>query len=315
MNCKKIFTNPVGIVVIAVICNIMWGSAFPFIKIGYQLFGITDKVSDKMLFAGERFFLSGILLLLTYLLINRRFPKPAKENVLAVAGLGLIQTTLQYLFFYVGVSNTTSANGSIVNSTSVFFSVILAHFIYVDDKMNLQKMVGCILGFCGVFMITIGDGSAGFAWNGEGLIMVAACSSAIGSIITKKLTKKEDSWVITAYNLAFGGFILILLGKGSGGSLTQASGKGILVLLYLAMLSAVTFTLWAMLLQYNNVSQICIYNFVIPVAGTILSAIMLKENVFKPSYLVSLVLLCGGIYIVNHSQFKMFQKKQKCSYK
>ena len=218
-----------------------------------------------------------------------------------MAILGIVQTTLQYIFFYIGVSNTTSTNGSIVNSTSVFLSVILAHFIYANDKMNLQKVFGCIVGFCGVFLVTIGgDGSATFVWNGEGFIFIAAFTSAVGSIIAKKATKKDESWAITAYNLAFGGSILILLGLGSGGSLQEVSGKGIAVLLYLAILSAVAFTLWAMLLKFNNVGEICIYNFIIPVAGTILSGVMLKDDIFKLQYLVSLLLVCIGIFFVNH---------------
>lgn len=311
MNSKKILSNPVWVVVIAVICNVLWGSAFPFIKVGYDLFQITDKVSDKMLFAGVRFFLSGVILLVAYVVKNRRCPKLHRENVTTVATLAVVQTTLQYIFFYVGVSNTTSANGSIVNSTSVFLSVILAHFLYANDKMNLQKVIGCIIGFMGVFAVTLGKGSVQFAWNGEGFIIIAALTSAIGSIITKEATKKDESWSITGYNLAFGGLVLILLGLGSGGRLQAINGEGIAVLLYLAMLSAVAFTLWAMLLQYNNIGKICIYNFVIPVSGTILSGIMLKDDIFKSRYLVSLILVCAGIYTVNHSEFLLFQKKSK----
>ena len=102
MNVKgqKILTNPVWVVIIAVFCNVLWGSAFPFVKIGYELFQITTSVSDKLLFAGVRFFLSGVMLLVGYLLIYRKLPSLHKDNIQNVVSLGIVQTTFQYIFFY-----------------------------------------------------------------------------------------------------------------------------------------------------------------------------------------------------------------------
>lgn len=301
MKARKVLTNPVWIVVIAVLCNILWGSAFPFIKIGYDLFHITTNVNDKLLFAGVRFLSSGIILLVVYLLVYKKIPRLHKENIHNVVSLGIVQTTLQYIFFYIGVSNTTSTNGSIVNSMNVFLSAILAHFVYTNDKMNLRKSIGCLLGFGGVIFVTLGQGSAQFSMFGEGFIIVADLMFAIGSVISKKATKTDESWVVTAYNLALGGAILVGLGMFSGGSLHIITVKGCFVLLYLALLSAVSFTLWAMLLKYNNIGKICIYNFVIPIAGTLLSGLMLKENILQIRYLISLILVCAGIFIVNRS--------------
>lgn len=299
MKSRKILTNPVWIVLIASLCNILWGSAFPFIKIGYEEFRITTQVSQKLLFAGVRFFMSGVLLLITYVIMYRKCPKLKKNNVKTVAELGLVQTTFQYIFFYIGLSNTTATNGSIVNSMNVFLSAILAHFVYTNDKMNTQKWLGCFLGFMGVLSATIGQGTMRFTLQGEGFIIIADLMFAIGSVISKKATKEDDSMTVTAVNLVFGGVILILAGLFGGGTLTQITVKGCVVLFYLAALSAVSFTLWAMLLKYNPIGKICIYNFVNPVSGTLLSGIMLKENILQIKYLLSLILVSAGICIVN----------------
>lgn len=296
---KKILTSPVWVAIIAVLCNVLWGSAFPFVKKGYELFQITSSVSDKLLFAGVRFFLSGILLLSGYLILFQKAPRIHRENIRNVAMLGIVQTTFQYIFFYIGLSNTTSANGSIVNSTNVFLSAILAHFVYTNDKMNIRKAVGCLIGFCGVIFVTLGQGSVRFSLNGEGFIMVSGFMFAVGSVISKKATKEDESWVVTAYNLFLGGSILVVAGLALGGSLHTITMKGSLVLLYLAFLSAISFTLWTLLLTYNNIGKICVSNFVIPVAGTLLSGLILKENILKIRYLVSLLCVCTGIFIVN----------------
>jgi len=299
MKNDKIMTNPIWVVVLAVLCNVLWGSAFPFVKLGYEAFNITTEVSDKILFAGARFFISGVILFLAYVLIHRTMPKLKKENLKTVGELGIIQTTAQYIFFYIGLSHTSAANGSIVNSMNVFISAILAHIIYTNDKMNLRKWIGCIIGFAGVLMVTLGQGRANFSWNGEGFIIVANFAFAFGSVLAKKATQLDDSVSVTAYNLAFGGAVLILLGLVMGGSLHQVTGKGIAILIYLSCLSAISFALWTMLLQYNSIGKICIYNFVIPIAGTLLSGLVLHENILQVRYGFSLVLVTAGICIVN----------------
>lgn len=302
MKAQKIFTNPIWIIIIASLCNILWGSAFPVIKIGYELFHITTSVSDKLLFAGIRFFLSGLILLFAYLLLYRQVPSIHKGNIQTVAALGIVQTTFQYIFFYIGVSNTTSTNGSIVNSMNVFLSAIVAHFVYTNDKMNLRKSIGCLLGFAGVIFVTLGQGSVRFSMDGEGFIVIADLMFAFGSVISKKATKADDSWTVTAYNLVLGGGVLIVLGLFCGGSLHTVTAKGCVTLLYLALLSAISFTLYAMLIKYNNIGKICIFNFVNPIAGTLLSGLMLKENILQVRYLVSLVLVCTGIFVVNRTK-------------
>lgn len=302
MKAQKIFTNPIWIIIIASLCNILWGSAFPVIKIGYELFHITTSVSDKLLFAGVRFFSSGLILLFAYLLLYRQVPSIHKGNIRTVVTLGIVQTTLQYIFFYIGVSNTTSTNGSIVNSMNVFLSAIVAHFVYANDKMNLRKSIGCLLGFAGVIFVTLGQGSVRFSMDGEGFIVIADLMFAFGSVISKKATKADDSWTVTAYNLVLGGAVLIVLGLFCGGSLHTVTVKGCVTLLYLALLSAISFTLYAMLIKYNNIGKICIFNFVNPIAGTLLSGLMLKENILQVRYLVSLVLVCTGIFVVNRTK-------------
>lgn len=73
------------------------------------------------------------------------------------------------------------------------------------------------------------------------------------------------------------------------------------MLCYLVLLSSVAFSLWSQLLKYNKVGTIAIYNFLIPVAGTLLSALFLHENIFEWRYAIALVLVCCGIFLVNHS--------------
>jgi drug/metabolite transporter (DMT)-like permease len=73
----------------------------------------------------------------------------------------------------------------------------------------------------------------------------------------------------------------------------------ILLLIYMAFLSAVAFTLWTTLSKYNKISRVAIYNFLTPVFVTFLSSLFLGENLFTWYNLLALILVCAGIYIVN----------------
>lgn len=287
---------------LAVVTTLLWGSAFPCIKIGYALFRIEDAdLFSKILFAGYRFALAGILVLLLALPFNRRIPLPRKSERKGILLLGLVQTALQYAFFYIGLAYTTAVKSSILYSVNTFIAVILAGFFFPNERPDIKKGLGCLSGFIGVIVINL-KGSAmgsGFSPMGEGMILLAAASFGIGALISKKTTQEGDVISVTGYQLLFGGFVLILLGLLGNGRLAVYSAHGIWMLVYLALLSAVSFTIWTILLKYNEVGRITIYNFLIPIFGVILSAALIGESILEPRIIAALLLVCAGIFIVN----------------
>lgn len=300
MNREKLFTNKINIIIIATICTFLWGSAFPAVKLGYEIFNISSSDTySKFIFAGYRFFLAGIIVLIIKFLRKENIFDINKKDLKEISILGVIQTTFQYIFFYLGLTYTTGVRGSIINGTGTFFSILLAHFIYKNDKLSFNKVIGCIIGFLGVVLANIGalNGDS-FTIKGEGFILIASLILSISSIYSKKISQNKDAYTVTGYQLLIGGFILSILGYLLGGSLTNFNIKSISLLIYMAFLSAIAFALWAQLLKYNKVSAISIFNFLIPVFGTILSGIILKENIFNVKILISLILVCLGIFLV-----------------
>ncbi len=296
-----LFTKPWAIVLFAVLCTFLWGSAFPGVKIGYEIFSILeDDAMSKMVFAGIRFLAAGVLVVLFGSLVQKRPLYPRRRNLIDIAVLGLVQTTLQYIFFYIGLSHITGVKGSILNATSAFFAVILAHFFYRGERLTAQKLTGCIVGLAGVFICNLGgDLGGGFAFTGEGFMVLAAGASAVGALLNKRAVQRGDSMMVTGYNLAFGGAVLLLIGLLGGGRLPAGGWQGFLVLAYLALLSAAAFSIWSVLLRYNPIGKICIYQFLIPIFGALLSALFLGESVLEWKYLAALCLVSGGIALVN----------------
>ncbi|NLL29670.1 MAG: DMT family transporter [Clostridiales bacterium] len=303
MDKSRFYTKRINIIVLAAICTFLWGSAFPSIKVGYELFNISaNNVGGKLIFAGYRFLLAGLFVLLMQIVRKKDIFKISMKDLKEVTILGLSQTSLQYIFFYIGLTYTTGVRGSIINGTSTFFSILLAHYIYKNDKLSSNKIIGFILGFIGVVIINLGGSSVlegSFSFKGEGFIMIAAFLISISSIYGKKISQNKDASTVTGYQLTIGGLALIILGYILGGHLSNFTVKSTLLLIYMALLSSVAFALWSQLIKYNKVGVISVYNFLIPVFGTILSAIVLKENIFDLKILIALILVCAGIYLVN----------------
>ncbi|HEM8612712.1 TPA: DMT family transporter [Citrobacter amalonaticus] len=286
----------------AAFCCLLWGSAYPAIKSGYEIFQIAaDDIPSKIVFAGYRFLFAGPLLLLLAIAQRKPIGRLSSRQFGQLTLLGVTQTSLQYIFFYIGLAFTTGVKGSIMNATGTFFSVLLAHFIYQNDKLSYNKTLGCILGFTGVMVVNFNSGLLDFNFTlaGDGSIVLAAFILSAATLYGKRLSQTVDPTVMTGYQLGIGGLVLVIGGYVFGGTLAVHGLASVAILGYLTLLSSVAFALWSILLKYNRVGMIAPFNFLIPVSGAVLSAIFLGENILEWKYAIALVLVCSGIWWVN----------------
>ena len=295
-----LFRNRRFVIGMAVLCCLLWGSAFPAVKAGYALLHVakTDTAS-QMLFAGWRFLAAGLILLVLAVL-NRKPVAIPRAEVGRIVGLGLLQTTVQYVFFYVGLAHATGVKSSIMNATGAFFGVILAHFLFKDDRLTPRKIAGCLLGFAGVLAVNLGGKGLDFEFSllGEGFVVVAAFVLAAASIWGKAISQKIDPMVMTGWQLAIGGTALLAIGEVAGGRLGGFDIRSLTLLAYMAGLSAAAFALWSLLIKHNPVGMLAVFNFLIPVFGVLLSAVFLHEPGLAWKNAAALALVCGGIWLV-----------------
>lgn len=298
---SDLFTRRSWVFALATLCCALWGSAYPAIKSGYALLGVQPSdTAAQMLFAGLRFVLAGLLVAIVAAGLKKSLFSLESRQMFQIALLGLFQTTCQYVFFYIGLAHASGVKSSIMNATGVFFSVLLAHFIYANDRLDLRKALGCLVGFLGVVVVNLGRGRLGFDFSlfGEGFVCLAAFVLSAASIYGKKLSHGIDPMVMTAWQLFIGGIALVLIGFLGGGHLGNFGPAATALLLYLGLLSAVAFALWSLLLKHNPVGLIAAFNFLIPVSGVLLSALFLGESFLNWNNAAALVLVCVGIRLV-----------------
>lgn len=218
-----------------------------------------------------------------------------------VALLGLTQTAIQYVFFYIGLAHASGVKSSIMNATGVFFSVVLAHFIYANDRLSSRKTMGCLIGFLGVVVVNLSGGASltfEFSLLGEGFVTIAAFVLAAASIYGKRVSRRLDPLIMTGWQLFIGGGVLAVVGLAGGAQLEGLNAGSGALLFYMALLSSVAFAVWSLLLKHNPVGLIAAFNFLVPVFGSLFSAALLGESLIHWSNLAALVLVCAGIWFV-----------------
>lgn len=300
---QSIFQQPVWVVVFALTAAIAWGWAYPLIKLGFGEWGISqDMTGSKMLFAGIRFAISGFIILAIAKSSHKSFKISNSWDWVYIIAFAMLNTTLHYTFFYIGLSHSEGARAAILNSLGTFMLVLLACMFFKSDKLTSRKLIGCIIGFIGILTLNIGSGSSGdFTLIGDGMIILNALCSAFAGLMTRGVSRRVDIVVGTGYSLAFGGILLIIPGLASGGTLPSISLNGMIILSLLITISTLGFTLYNKLLSCNPVGKVAIFNSLIPVVGAITSCLCLDEP-FYWKYLIAAILATTGIYIINKSK-------------
>ena len=302
MHSKDPLTRGTIVFALALIACLLWGSAFSMIKLGYRFLSI-GGTADQILFAGLRFTLAGILTVVIGKGIFKGSFLPKRSALPCVAWLSLFQTILQYTLFYVSLAHLSGVRGSIINGTGTFWAILVACLIFKQEQLTARKLAGCAIGFLGILLVNLSGLHAGASFSvlGDGFMILSTIASSVSAALLRQFGSREAPYLLSGWQFFFGGLILTAAGWIAGGRFGAVTMQGIGILIYLALVSAVAYGLWALLLAHNPVSKVQIYFFVTPVAGVFLSAWLLGEKNQALGWPALLALICVslGIYIVN----------------
>lgn len=302
----SVIRRPLVICLLAAFCCLLWGSAFPAVKLGYSLLGISSAdTAGQLVFAGLRFFLAGLMTVLLQSLFLRRLALPSRRALPRAVKLGLLQTFMQYALFYVGMAHTSGVKGAVIMATHVFFAILISSRVFKYERLSGRKLLGCLCGFCGVVLINLsGSGlGGGFSLLGDGGVLLAALVNGLSVSLFKKYADGENALTLCGCQFVVGGGLLLAAGLCLGGRLPHLTLPAALLLGYMVLLSAAAQAIWSVLTKYNPVGRVAVYGFLNPVFGVLLSALLLQEGqqIFTLYGLAALVLVCAGILVVNRS--------------
>ncbi len=300
LNKENLLTWPPAVMFLAFVCALLWGSAFPLVKQGFEVLNIQHNTGGKLYFAAYRFLIAGFMIFVWVAASGKSIFLPGKKDYLPIFMVGLLQTTLQYIFFYIGLSNTTGVKASIIVGSGSIFLMLFTHLWFKEDPVTLKKIMGIVLGFAGIVLVNLKRGGLDFEFTffGEGFILLTALSSTLAMVIVKKVSNRIYPPLMSAWQLCMGAVMLFFLALGfESPAVLVFSKKAAWLLLYLSFLSAAAFSIWYVLVKYNRLTSMAVYRFLIPVCGAFLSAMLIQNEHLHWLNLASLVLVCAGMIL------------------
>lgn len=279
------------------VCALLWGSAFPCIKLVYQEWksaGIEASVTDLWWFAGVRFTIAGAVLLL----ISKQPLKDLRASSPKLLALfTLTQTTGQYLFFYFALSLATGSLSSLIISTGSFWWLLLAPLILKTPWPSRWQWLAILIGAVGVTVATYAPGqqSSG-SILGVVSMLIATLLGALGVITFSQLKPTIGPRAGTGFSLFAGGLILLIVGAPAfADAASLLSPKIIGLTLWLAFVSAAAFTLWNHLSTLHPVNLLASYRFLIPVCGIAESLLFIPGEKATPGLFVGGLLVLASL--------------------
>ncbi len=299
---RNIFSNKITAVILAMIVSILWGTLFPTIKIGYRAFGIDNtRVASILLFAGMRFLISGIILVSADSIKKKRLCLPDKGQFLSVFIVSMLTVVVHYALTYTGLSLAESSKSSVLKQIAFLVVPGIAFLFRKEDHFSLRKVFAAVLGFAAVIAVNLEDTSFVIG-VGEILIILASFSSMFGQMISKNVYDKHDPAYIVAHSQLFGGIVLVAAGVLFGGRIGTVTPQSIAVLGYICFASITANLLWNTLIKYNDMSKLAVLKSMDPLFASLFSALLLGENVWKPTYLLAVACIVLAIAVSNYKR-------------
>ncbi len=293
-------------ILLTLLVMLLWGSLFPMVKLGYSAYSISTT-GDILLFAGVRFTICGFIISLFATLTDKKSFKNAKGSLVPILLSGLFAIILHYGFTYTGLILTDSSKTAIIKQIGALLYVCFSFVFFKEDKPTATKIIGVALGFIGIIAINWGNG--GISFNiGDLLIILASFCTVFSNVISKKALINVKPITLTGISQFFGGVVLLIAGLALGGKMAFDISKWY-IFAYICIASIFSYCIWFGVVKSGELSKLFIIKFAEPVFACVFGALLLGENIFKPQYLVALLLICGGIILSNKSTST---KKQPC---
>ena len=299
---RPFFASKRNVTLTAIGYTFLWGLAFPLVKLCMEGFGIaSDGQASKCLAAGLRFALSGLLTLAVYGFFGKKNLHFKKSELCVCAVYGLTATAVQYALTYIGLSFMDGSKGAVYDQMGVFVTVLAAGLLFKSDKLSARKVLGCIVGLCGIFAVSGDIRSFASVSGGDAFMLGAALCQTAAYFIAKRFSADIVPEKLVGLGQLFGGGVLCFVSPLFGGRIEEATPQGVLSLAALVLISSAAYTLSLKPLTYFPASEIASFNLLITVFGVVLSALLLGENIWQLNYAAALLLCSLGIFLINTS--------------
>lgn len=228
---------------------------------------------------------------------------PGQASQLMIVSIGF---TIQLCLFYLGLERTYASRGVLISNLLPFFVLFLSHRFIPDERITRNKLVGMVLAFIGVaFMFSGTEGLSSSFYTGDWIIFAALIIWSCNVVYTKHIIHDYAAFHLVLYPMLFS--VPVFLAGAyvwDERMLFDLNSTVLVAFVYQSLISAAFgFVAWSSMLQRYGASTLHAYVFIMPVAGVVLSALLLNEPV-TPQLIIAMLLIAAGILIVQISPRK-----------
>jgi len=286
--------NTFKFTLLILLTTFLMGSSFAIGKIGLSY-------SSPLLLAALRFILAGFIMAAIVIMLKRSHPT-SKEQWIKMFIIGSFQTAGVMGCIFLSLRTITASESSILTFTNPLLVVVFST-IFLQVRYKLYQWIGVLLGLVGV-VITLGaqiDFKIGILFG-----ILSAVFWASATLLVKKWGESFDTWVLSAYQMFFGGLLLLLASFTLEKPSFILTVNSFFILLWLSiMASIVQIALWYYLLQKGDPGKTSAFLFLAPFFGVLSGWLILGEELY-PSIIIGGLFIIIGIYLVNRN----FQQKK-----
>lgn len=274
--------------------TLAWGTSFFWIKIALEEISPFSLVVLRILF--------GVIGLLVVVAIRKPIWPKERAQWVALAIIGIVNVAIPFMLISWGEQYIDSGIASVLNGSVPLFTVVIAHFFLLDDRLNWRKGSGILIGFLGVVILVLRDIQSGSQSNllGQGAVLLAAIFYAMSSIFIRKKAKGIDTIVQAFVPLLTADIFLIFSAPITGASFSFPKLPiSWLAVLWLGVIgSCFAYLLYYYLIHSIGPSRATMVTFTFPVIGVFLGVSFLGEEL-NWNLLIGCFLVIISIVIVN----------------
>lgn len=281
----------VGVAILLVVQMILWGTAFPMIKIALVDLSPPHLTLLRHLVASAAF----VPLLLAF----RARLLPKRADVPFFMLLGVVGYTVYHLALNFGQTQVSAGAASLIIATAPAITALLAVFM-VGERLPLGGWVGSAIAFLGVVLIVLGDSGAGLTFNAYAwLIVLGAVSTSFYAILQRRLFDRYRPIEVAAFATWAGTLPMLAFVPGVVADVAAAGPASLLATLYIGVFpSAVAYTIFAIALSRAPVTMVAAALYMVPVFSLIASWLLVGE-VPGPLTVLGGAVAIGGIVLLN----------------
>ena len=267
----------------------IWGGAFIFIALALEDFGPVS-------IASWRVSLGAVVLLVIALLIGQRFPRGFREWR-KIFFVGCLNSAIPFFLISWGQQFISSAETAVLMAMGTFYALIVSHFTSHDERINLPRALGVGVGFIGVLVLVFWDINAAGMGSlvGQLAVIVAGCSYATSSIVSRRLTHLPMISTSAATLMSASIYMIPLAFVLEDPLPADVARSSWFALAYLGVVaSALAMTLRFFIIRANGAVFMTMVGYLVPMFGVLWSTLYFA-NAINLQTLVALVLILIGI--------------------